>query len=83
MSAWIFVSAYLLVMALFGVFAYLGALAVSELARQIPWIMMNAARIGGGIQVLAGFYQFTPLKRVCLAKCCMPLDFIHDGWRDG
>jgi predicted metal-binding membrane protein len=33
--------------------------------------------------VLAGLYQLTPLKRVCLAKCCTPLDFIHGGWRDG
>jgi predicted metal-binding membrane protein len=82
-STWIFVGAYLLVWTLFGVLAYLGALAASGLAQQIPWIMMNAARIGGGILVLAGLYQLTPLKRVCLAKCCTPLDFIHGGWRDG
>ncbi len=82
-STWIFVGAYLLVWTLFGVVAYLGALAASGLAQQIPWIMMNAARIGGGILVLAGLYQLTPLKRVCLAKCCTPLDFIHGGWRDG
>ena len=82
-SPWIFVGAYLLVWALFGVVAYLGALAASGLAGQIPWIMMNAARIGGGILVLAGLYQLTPLKRVCLAKCCTPPDFIHGGWRDG
>ncbi len=42
-----------------------------------------AARVGGGILVLAGLYQLTPLKRICLAKCCTPLDFIHSGWRDG
>jgi len=82
-STWIFVGAYLLVWTLFGVLAYLGALAASGLAQQIPWIMMNAARIGGGILVLAGLYQFTPLKRVCLAKCCTPLDFIRGAWRSG
>ena len=82
-SPWIFVGAYLLVWALFGVVAYLGALAASGLAGQIPWIMMNAARMGGGILVLAGLYQLTPLKRVCLAKCCTPLDFIHGRWYDG
>jgi predicted metal-binding membrane protein len=82
-APWIFVGAYLLVMALFGVFAYLGVLAASGLAEQIPWLMMNAARIGGGILVLAGLYQLTPLKRVCLATCCTPLDFIHGRWRDG
>jgi len=82
-SPWIFVGAYLLIWTLFGLLAYLGALAASGLAQQIPWIMMNTARIGGGILVLAGLYQLTPLKRVCLAKCCTPLDFIHGGWRDG
>lgn len=82
-SPWIFVGAYLLVWAIFGVFAYLGALAASGLAGQIPWIMLNAVRIGGGILVLAGLYQLTPLKRVCLAICCAPLDFIHGRWRDG
>ena len=82
-STWIFVGAYLLVWEIFGVFAYLGALVASALAGQIPWIMMNATRIGGGVLVLAGLYQLTPLKRVCLAQCCTPLDFIHGGWRDG
>jgi predicted metal-binding membrane protein len=80
---WIFVGAYLLIWTLFGVLAYLGANAASELARTVPWLMMNATRIGGGILVLAGLYQFTPCKRVCLAKCCRPQQFILDGWRDG
>jgi predicted metal-binding membrane protein len=82
-STWIFVGAYLLIWTLFGVLAYLGALTASGLAGQVPWIMLNAARIGGSILVLAGLYQFTPLKRVCLAKCCTPLDFILGGWHDG
>src|SRR6266446_8641099 len=82
-STWIFVGAYLLVWTLFGVVAYLGALAASGLAQQIPWIMLNAARIGGGILVLAGVYQLTPLKRFCLAKCRTPLDFILPSWREG
>ena len=82
-STWIFVGAYLLIWTLFGLVAYLGALTASGLTQQIPWIMMNAARIGGGILVLAGLYQLTPLKRVCLAKCCTPLDFILGSWRDG
>jgi predicted metal-binding membrane protein len=80
---WIFVGAYLLIWTLFGILASLGASAASELAQQMPWLMMNAARIGGGILVLAGLYQFTPVKRICLAKCCMRQNFLLDGWRDG
>jgi predicted metal-binding membrane protein len=82
-SAWIFVGAYLLIWTLFGVVAYLGALTASRLAGQVPWIMPNAARIGGSTFMLAGLYQFAPLKRVCLAKCCRPLDFIRGAWRSG
>src|SRR5215471_7568463 len=81
--AWVFVGAYLLIWTLFGALAYLGANAASELARTVPWFTLNAARIGGGILVLAGLYQFTPLKRVCLAKCCPRQQFLREGWRDG
>jgi predicted metal-binding membrane protein len=80
---WVFVGAYLLIWTLFGGLSYLGALAASELAQQVPWIMMNAARIGGGILVLAGIYQLTSLKRVCLAKCRAPQDFILHSWGKG
>jgi predicted metal-binding membrane protein len=80
---WVFVGSYLLIWALFGVLAYLGALLAVGLAQQVPWIMVNASRIGGGILVLAGLYQFTPLKRACLAKCRTPQNFILHSWRDG
>ncbi len=79
----VFVGAYLLIWTLFGGLSYLGALAATGLAQQIPWIIMNAARFGGGILVLAGLYQLTPLKRVCLAKCRTPQDFILHFWRAG
>jgi predicted metal-binding membrane protein len=82
-TTWIFIGAYLLIWTLFGGLSYLGANAASGLAQQIPWIMLNAARIGGGILLLAGIYQLTPLKRVCLAKCRTPLDFILPSWREG
>ena len=80
---WIFVGAYLLVWTLFGGLSYLGANAASELACTVPWLMRNATRIGGGLLVLAGLYQFMPIKRVCLAKCGRPQQFIRDEWRDG
>src|SRR5713101_5684893 len=73
---WIFAGAYLLIWTLFGGLIYLGANVSGVLAQQVPWLMMNTSRIVGGIVVLAGLYQLTPLKRVCLAKCCTPLDFI-------
>jgi len=80
---WVFVSAYLLLWTLFGGLAYAGAAWAEGLAQQVPWVMVNAARIGGGVLVLAGLYQLTPLKRACLAKCRTPLDFVLSSWRDG
>jgi predicted metal-binding membrane protein len=80
---WVFVSAYLLIWTLFGVLAYLGAIWAERLAQQIPWVIANAARLGGGVLVLAGLYQLSPLKRTCLTKCRTPLDFLFSSWRDG
>jgi hypothetical protein len=31
----------------------------------------------------AGMYQFTPLKRMCLANCRNPLNFLVSHWRPG
>ena len=39
--------------------------------------------LGAAILLVAGAYQFTPLKRVCLAHCRSPLAFITVYWRDG
>ena len=77
LPTWIFAGAYLLIWTLFGELIYLGANVSGVLAQQVPWLMMNASRIVGGIVVLAGLYQLTPLKRVCLAKCCTPLGMMN------
>jgi predicted metal-binding membrane protein len=45
--------------------------------------MQQAARVGGLAIALAGLYQLSPLKDVCLTKCRTPLSFIINSWRDG
>ena len=47
------------------------------------WLMENATRISGAILVIAGLYQLSPLKNVCLSKCRTPLQFILSSWCDG
>jgi predicted metal-binding membrane protein len=37
--------------------------------------------IGAAILLVAGAYQFTPLKHHCLDKCRSPLSFIMGHWR--
>jgi predicted metal-binding membrane protein len=80
---WVFVGAYLLVWSALGILAFAGAVAAERLADRSMWLMDHAARIGGGILVLAGLYQVTPLKQLCLSKCRSPLGFIMTSWRDG
>ncbi len=80
---WVFVASYLTVWTVFGVLAFAAALVTERLMAQSLWLMSNAARLGGGILVLAGLYQLSPLKRSCLAKCRTPLSFILNSWRDG
>lgn len=80
---WIFVGAYLLIWTLFGAVAYSLALGAEKLAQQSGWLMDNATRLGGVILILAGAYQLSPLKHVCLSKCRTPLSFLLSSWRDG
>src|SRR5215218_10479886 len=47
------------------------------------WVMDNAARIGGGILIVAGLYQLSPLKDICLSKCRAPMALVLTSWRDG
>jgi len=80
---WFFLLAYLLVWTLFGVLAYIVAAGIELLASQAVWLMDAAPRIGGALLILAGLYQLSPLKKMCLAKCRSPLSYIMSSWRDG
>jgi predicted metal-binding membrane protein len=39
--------------------------------------------VAGGVLVVAGIYQWTPLKQACLRHCRSPLEFLLHHWRDG
>jgi predicted metal-binding membrane protein len=80
---WVFVSAYLAVWVGFGVVAYAAAAGLGALAMQSTWLMGNAARFGGGVLLVGGLYQLSPLKSLCLTKCRSPLSFLLTSWRDG
>jgi predicted metal-binding membrane protein len=80
---WVFVSSYLAIWTAFGALAYAAALGATELAENSMWVMDNAAGIGGAVLVLAGLYQLSPLKDICLSKCRAPMAFVLTSWRDG
>lgn len=74
------ISGYLGIWILFGGLAHLGDLFVHEAVEQSAWLEANAWVIGAGTIMLAGIYQFTPLKYSCLDKCRSPLSFITEHW---
>jgi predicted metal-binding membrane protein len=43
----------------------------------------TSTRLGGALLLVAGVFQWTPLKQACLAKCRSPLSFVMTEWREG
>lgn len=79
----VFVGAYLLVWT-----------AVSAAATALQWALQAAGLLDpmaastspwltGLLLLIAGLYQFSPLKRACLAHCRSPLGFLLGEWRSG
>ena len=79
----VFVAAYLCVWTVAGVIAFAGAILSERLAQSVGISAATAARIGGALLIIAGLYQLSPLKSVCLSKCRSPITFIMTSWRDG
>ena len=49
-----------------------------------PMMLNTTSRImAGSILLLAGLYQFTPLKEACLRHCRGPIQFLSQTWRPG
>ena len=77
------ITGYLAVWVWFGVLVHLADLGVHEASEQIGWLDSNNWVIGASTLVLAGVYQFTPLKYHCLDKCRSPFSFIAGRWSGG
>ena len=48
-----------------------------------PMIVSTSATLTGVLLLVAGVYQFSPLKRICLAHCRTPMGFLIGEWRGG
>jgi predicted metal-binding membrane protein len=73
-STWVFVTAYLLVWAVAGMAAYAGVLIAESAVIHTVLGPVVAAQLGAAILLIAGVYQFTPLKEKCLSECRTPID---------
>jgi predicted metal-binding membrane protein len=52
------------------------ALLSSNMASASPWL-------GGGLLILAGIYQWLPVKGTCLSHCRSPFGIFSQEWREG
>lgn len=71
---------YLAVWTLFGGVAHVADLLLHRLLDSSATLARHPWLLGSGTLVLAGIYQFTPLKYHCLDKCHSPLTFIMSRW---
>jgi predicted metal-binding membrane protein len=81
-TAW-FVGGYLLAWTAFSLAATSAQWALERAALLSPMMTGVSNILGGIVLIIAGFYQWTPIKDACLFQCQTPLAFIlrHGGFR--
>ncbi len=76
------IAGYLAVWTLFGFLVYCGDWILHGAVERSTWVEAHVVPfIGAGTLLMAGIYQFTPLKYHCLEKCRSPLSFVTEHWR--
>ena len=78
-----FVGVYLVIWLGFGVFVYLAGWLLRVAIDADPAIADRVPYALAVVLVVAGLYQFSPLKRACLRSCRSPLSFLMGRWRPG
>jgi predicted metal-binding membrane protein len=72
---------YLAVWAAVGFVFYGAGVVVQQATAASAWLQTHSRFSGGVILLVAGVYQFTPLKYRCLDKCRSPLSFVLGHWQ--
>lgn len=82
---WIFAVGYLAVWTVIGVATWVLIQVGSDLVSRMSMAGREtwAPLALGAVLVMAGLYQFTPLKGACLRQCQSPVGFVMTHWRDG
>ena len=78
-----FLGGYLVAWALFAAVATLLQWALESVALLTPMMDSASNRFGGAVLLVAGVYQWLPLKDACLSRCRAPLSFVqqHGGFQ--
>jgi predicted metal-binding membrane protein len=79
----LFAVGYLAVWSLFSVGAVVLQFLLERAALLSSMMESTSIVLAGAILIMAGLYQWTPLKSSCLTQCQSPLDFVMANWRSG
>jgi predicted metal-binding membrane protein len=79
----VFVSGYIAIWCAFSALAAVGQWLLHRQALLSASMATTSAIFGGVLLIVAGIFQFTPLKQSCLTRCRGPLEFILTRWREG
>ena len=78
-----FAAGYILAWSGFSVGATLLQWGLAEAALLSPMMVSASPWLGGAILIVAGAYQWTPVKYACLQRCRSPLAFLMEHWQPG
>jgi len=79
----VFTTGYLIAWGLFGIGATVADWGLEQTALMSPMTQRLSSALGAAVVIVAGVYQLTPFKYVCLTNCRSPFDFVLNHWRDG
>jgi predicted metal-binding membrane protein len=78
-----FLVGYLLVWTGFSALATFAQWGLHTAALLSPMMVSTSSVLGGLLLLMAGIFQWTPLKYACLTHCRSPLGFLMTEWREG
>ena len=80
---YIFACGYMLAWCGFSLLATLLQWRLAAAAALTPMMRLHSTMLGAALLLVAGVYQWTPLKHRCLERCRTPAEFIATNWRPG
>ena len=82
-SAALFIAGYAFTWTMFSAVAASGQILLHRAALLGDDMRIRSAVISGVVLLVAGIYQWLPLKDRCLTQCRSPLGFLTQHWREG
>jgi predicted metal-binding membrane protein len=79
----IFAAGYLVTWAAFSAIAAAAQVLLGQAALLSPMMVSTSATLSGLLLIVAGIYQWLPIKDACLRICRSPFAFVTMRWRDG